>query len=234
MAQLRPILAVSGGRRFGLPASSPAGARARLLVRADLAALWALPGGGPEALAHGGARGLDELAAEEAHALGYHVLPPWLPETEPDGRWKDNGAALRRNVRMLVEARPRALVAYPDVLSTGTYHCAANAARLGIPTVVTVAHARDADGAAREVLAGARHYLSASLRSRLRLAPGGDPRRVGLYVEAEVGPLHRASADSLDALAGALDDAERPDVRAAVAFLLSNLPRTTGIIGHVQ
>ena len=69
-------LAVSGGRGFA----------DRGRVRDDLAALAALGEAGPNELAHGGARGLDEIAAEVAAELGLYVLPPWLPSWATHGR----------------------------------------------------------------------------------------------------------------------------------------------------
>ena len=91
---------------------------------------------GPNELAHGGARGLDEIAAEVAAELGLYVLPPWLPSWATHGR----AAGHERNAEMIRESRALALLAWPDPGSRGTWQCAGEAVRERLPVVVTLAH----------------------------------------------------------------------------------------------
>lgn len=205
----RPVvLAVSGGRGFD--------DRAR--VRADLAALAELAGGGPNTIAHGGARGLDEIAAEEAADLGMYVLPPWVPSWHPDGdeRRVDRMAGLRRNVEMLASSGARALLAYPDPASRGTWQCVAEAVRQRLPVVVTPPPGvswRDAT----------RRYASPYMIDEVLVSPG----RLGLVLAPDQGRQSGGVADSLDthvAMTGEAWDA----VRAAIETLIAALPPLRG------
>lgn len=205
------VLAVSGGRGFD--------DRAR--VRADLEALARLEGGGPNAIVHGGARGLDEIAAEEAAALGLYVLPPWLPSWHPDGdeRRLDRRAGHRRNVEMLAASGARALLAYPDPASRGTWQCVVEAVRQRLPVVVTPPPGVAWREAARRY---ASPYMLAQIDEVL-VSPG----RLGLVFAPDQGRRSGGVADSLDthvATTGEAWDA----VRAAIETLIAALPPLRG------
>lgn len=69
-------------------------------------------------LAHGGARGLDTIAAEVATELGWEVVA--YPADWSQGK----RAGSERNVRMVDAERPDIVLAFPLPQSRGTWHCA--------------------------------------------------------------------------------------------------------------
>lgn len=92
------------------------------------AALRRLPVG---RLAHGGARGLDTIAAEVATELGWEVV-------EYPADWAAHGKAAgsMRNIRMVDAERPTIVLAFPLPGSRGTWHCARYAVSRGVETWV--------------------------------------------------------------------------------------------------
>ena len=81
---------------------------------------------------HGGARGVDTIAHGEAHTRGFTtivVYPQWNDYTDK------RRAALDRNIKMLVDWKPAAVLSF-DAGSNGTKHQVAEAESLGIPTRV--------------------------------------------------------------------------------------------------
>lgn len=77
---------------------------------------------------HGTARGVDTLVSEWAKTQGFTVKP-YPIDNAIDGPWP--AAGCRRNERMLNDARPDALVAFPG--GTGTADCTKRAKKKGIP-----------------------------------------------------------------------------------------------------
>lgn len=80
----------------------------------------------PSAIAHGGARGLDELAGEWAELRG-------VPVTTYQASWNLSGAmaGLIRNIHMLDAFKPDLVAAFPG--KAGTEHCVLHAVLRGIP-----------------------------------------------------------------------------------------------------
>jgi len=81
-------------------------------------------------LAHGGARGLDAIAAEMATELGWEVV------AYPADWSRGKRAGSERNVRMVDAERPDIVLAFPLPQSRGTWHCARYAHSLGVPVFV--------------------------------------------------------------------------------------------------
>lgn len=81
-----------------------------------------------ERLAHGDAPGADRLAHQAALAAGVDV-GAYQVDRKLDGKWPAAGP--RRNARMLEAERPELVLAYPDPLSRGTWHCVAYALSRG-------------------------------------------------------------------------------------------------------
>jgi hypothetical protein len=82
---------------------------------------------------HGGARGADRIAGEEAEGLGLAtrvIRPDW---------GLGRRAGLVRNLAMLDE-RPDLVLAFHDGRSRGTAHTIAESGRRGIETIVFLAH----------------------------------------------------------------------------------------------
>ena len=76
----------------------------------------------------GDARGVDRIAGEWARARGLELI-------EFPADWKNEGrhAALIRNERMLREAKPDLVIAFPG--GNGTWHTCSQAEQLGIPVL---------------------------------------------------------------------------------------------------
>lgn len=96
---------------------------------------------------HGGARGVDRMAAIIAQQLGHAVrafpadwrvtadTPAGAIRTRRDGARYDSRAGLRRNLLML-DQRPDVVLAFWDGRSAGTKHCIEAAIERGIPVEV--------------------------------------------------------------------------------------------------
>lgn len=92
---------------------------------------------------HGGARGVDRMAAVIAQQLGHAVrafpadwrvkadTPAGAIRTDGSGRRYDSRAGLRRNLLML-DQEPDVVLAWWDGRSTGTKHCIEAAIERGI------------------------------------------------------------------------------------------------------
>lgn len=86
-----------------------------------------------ERLAHGDAPGADRLAHQAGLAAGVEVVK-YPVDRKIDGRWPAAGP--RRNARMLEAERPELVLAYPDPLSRGTWHCVKYALSRGAIVIV--------------------------------------------------------------------------------------------------
>ena len=127
---------VCGGRDFGeVPMGCPATERARMEKKAHTersllhAALSTLAvDKGISAVIHGGARGADGEA-------GYWARRNMVPEERFNADWKAHGKAAGpiRNQRMIDEAKPDLVVAFPG--GKGTEDMVSRAERAGIPVI---------------------------------------------------------------------------------------------------
>jgi len=79
---------------------------------------------------HGGARGADSLAGQEAAKLGFQVL-----EVKPQWERYGRSAGFRRNIEML-EMKPSLVIAFHKSGSAGTAHTIVEAEKRGIPVTV--------------------------------------------------------------------------------------------------
>lgn len=220
------VLAVSGGR----------GWTDREIVWLDLWTMRHMEDG-PERLAVGDAtRGLDPMAAELAEPAGFELLPPWEADWHPNGGPLDRTAGHKRNKRMLIESGARALLAYPDDGSRGTWNCVAEAMRLSLAVVVTLEAGHDYAETVRRCHAGVGQYLGVEARQRVRVVTRSAAERSLRGLQAGVGiegPRERRAAmffdrvrlpttgDSLDT-AAALQDQE-PAAAQTSSFLLALL-----------
>lgn len=210
---MKSVLAVSGGRRW----------TDREIVWLDLWMMRHMEDG-PERLAVGDAtRGLDPMAAELAEPAGFELLPPWAADWHPNGGPLDRTAGHKRNKRMLIESGARALLAYPDDGSRGTWNCVAEAMRLGLAVVVTLAARHNYAEIVRRCHAGVGQYLGGESRQRVRVvtrsaAERGLERRAAMFLDVARPPI---MGDSLDT-ATALQDQE-PAAAQTSSFLLTLL-----------
>lgn len=89
---------------------------------------------GYDTVIHGGARGADRIAGEEAKKMGFTVV-----EVKAEwGRYgKHGGAGPVRNRKML-DMKPNLVVGFhPDIFtSKGTYNCLTEAQRRGIEIII--------------------------------------------------------------------------------------------------
>jgi hypothetical protein len=88
--------------------------------------------GGRIEFLHGGARGVDLIAAEVAASLGWVVV-----EFKADWEGKGKKAGIWRNVQMLDE-NPSRVLAFWDGTSKGTRHAFGEAIKRGIATDIYV------------------------------------------------------------------------------------------------
>lgn len=110
---------------------------------------------GPGLVVHGGARGLDTIAASVAKRLGWPTERHEVTSRE----WEEHGpsAGHRRNQAM-VDLGAAVCLAFPELRSRGTFDCAARAERAKIPLVwvlgegVTPEYVRSAMAEARRSL----------------------------------------------------------------------------------
>lgn len=91
------------------------------------------PSGLPMVLIHGGARGLDRVAADLAGVLGWREVP--FPVKKADWRYHGRAAGPLRNQKM-VDYGADICLAFPLPKSQGTWDCLRRAKAAGIPTKV--------------------------------------------------------------------------------------------------
>lgn len=120
------------------------------------ASLHAFHRAGVDRLAQGGARGADTFAAEIWIELNGD-LGNYDADWHPNGIY-DRGAGHRRNREMLAAEQPDILLAYPDEKSRGTWHCVAEALRMGIVTAVLMPWASTRHDAVKAAFAGVTRY----------------------------------------------------------------------------